>query len=46
MAMKYTEIFHSKAFKGIQKFELFGIKIYHLTTLKLVTTGLPDLPWG
>jgi hypothetical protein len=39
MAVKYTNLFHSKPLKITQN-GIFGLKIYHLATL--CTSGLPD----
>jgi hypothetical protein len=36
MAMKYTNTFHSEAFKNISKVNFFGLKTYHLATLSFV----------
>jgi hypothetical protein len=33
MAIKYTNIFHSKVLKNTPKLGFFGLKIYHLATL-------------
>jgi hypothetical protein len=35
MAMKYTQIFHPKAFQNIPQIGIFGVKIQHLATLLL-----------
>jgi hypothetical protein len=36
MAIKYTNIFHSKVLKNLPKLGFLGLKIYHLATLVLI----------
>jgi hypothetical protein len=33
MAIKYTNLFNSKALRNLPKLGFFGMKIYHLATL-------------